>query len=310
VNAPQLVKRAEAEHALRKAAELGHAYATLMLAVLLDRGDTVKRDPADAIHWAERAVANPSKDVQVADMQVLLGRLQVKSSDPAERARGIALLEKLAEAGRSDARTELAIAIRASDPARARALLEQALSGYAGGAIPPLADMLIKGEGGPANPKRTVSLLAGRRASDVPGVFDVANALDRQNIPVELIVTFDATSPQPVPKNVLHFVNFYQENGFGKRVSPGPGFQGELTNIDLTADMGLSHTTIEKSPRLHAVVMQKIADVVKKDLAKRMAASKAKPNPRKSKPVTGRGEPPAEDRPTSHVIAATSMRGS
>jgi Thioesterase domain len=129
--------------------------------------------------------------------------------------------------------------------------------------------------------------------------FDVANALDRQNIPVELIVTFDATSPQPVPKNVLHFVNFYQENGFGKRVSPGPGFQGELTNIDLTADMGLSHTTIEKSPRLHAVVMQKIAAVVKKDLAKRMAASRAKPNPRKSKPVTGRGEPPAEDRPTT-----------
>jgi hypothetical protein len=30
--------------------------------------------------------------------------------------------------------------------------------------------MLIKGEGGPANPKRAVSLLAGRRASDVPGV--------------------------------------------------------------------------------------------------------------------------------------------
>ena len=137
--------------------------------------------------------------------------------------------------------------------------------------------------------------------------FNVSNALDRQNIPVELIVTFDATSPQPVPKNVLHFVNFYQENGFGKRVSPGPGFQGD---IDLTADMGLSHTTIEKSPRLHAAVMQKIADVVKKDLAKRMAASKAKPNPRKSKPVTGRGEPPAEDRPTTDVIAATSMRGS
>jgi tetratricopeptide (TPR) repeat protein len=93
VNAPQLVKRAEAEQALRKAAELGHAYATLMLAVLLDRGDTVKRDPADAIHWAGRAVANPSKDVQAADMQVLLGRLLVKSSDPAEKARGIGLLE-------------------------------------------------------------------------------------------------------------------------------------------------------------------------------------------------------------------------
>ena len=141
-----------------------------MLAVLLDRGDTVKRDPADAIHWAERAVANPSKDVEPASMQVLLGRLLIKSTDPAEKARGIALLEKLAQAGRSDARTELAIAVRASDPARARALLEQGLSGYPGGAIPPLADMLIKGEGGPADPRRALALLAGRRASDVPGV--------------------------------------------------------------------------------------------------------------------------------------------
>jgi hypothetical protein len=138
--------------------------------------------------------------------------------------------------------------------------------------------------------------------------FDVANALDRQNIPVELIVTFDATSPQPVPKNVLHIVNFYQENGFGKRVSPGPGFQGELTNIDLTSDMGLSYTTIEKSPRLHAIVMQKIADVVKKDLAKRMAAGKTKSNPRKNKPVADE-EPPAGDRSTTAVMAATSTQG-
>jgi TPR repeat protein len=67
VNAPQLVKRAEAEQALRKAADLGHAYATLMLAVLLNRGDTVKRDNADAIRWAERAVTNPSKNVRPID---------------------------------------------------------------------------------------------------------------------------------------------------------------------------------------------------------------------------------------------------
>ena len=109
--------------------------------------------------------------------------------------------------------------------------------------------------------------------------FDVVNALDRQNIPVELIVTFDATSPQPVPKNVLHFVNFYQENGFGKRVSPRPGFQGELTNIDLTADMGLSHTTIEKSPRLHAVVMQKIAAIVKKNISQKDGPQQGKTQP-------------------------------
>jgi hypothetical protein len=109
--------------------------------------------------------------------------------------------------------------------------------------------------------------------------FDVANTLDRQNIPIELIVTFDATSPQPVPKNVLHFVNLFQQNGFGKPVTAGPGFQGELSNVDLTADTGLSHTTIDKSPRLHALVMNKIQNIVEQDLAKRIQ----KPKKRKAK---------------------------
>ena len=112
--------------------------------------------------------------------------------------------------------------------------------------------------------------------------FDIANQLDRQNIPIELIVTFDATRPQPVPKNVLHLVNFYQENGFGKPVSAGSEFKGELTNIDLTADTGLSHTTIEKSPRLHLVVMKKIENVVKKDLAAKVKATKPKTKRQKS----------------------------
>ena len=112
--------------------------------------------------------------------------------------------------------------------------------------------------------------------------FDIANALDKHGIPIELIVTFDATSPKPVPKNVLHLVNFYQNNGFGKQVSAAPGFQGELTNIDLTADTGLSHTTIEKSPRLHAMVMNKIAEVVEKDLRSRTKPAKRKATKSKS----------------------------
>ena len=112
--------------------------------------------------------------------------------------------------------------------------------------------------------------------------FDIANELDRQSIPIELIVTFDATNPQPVPKNVLHFVNLFQQNGFGKRVTAGPDFKGELTNIDLTADSGLSHTTIEKSPRLHAMVMDKIQGIVAKDLASRIKSNKKKPQKPKS----------------------------
>ncbi len=188
VTRPQIVKRAEAEQALRKAAELGHAYATLMLAVLLDRGDTVKRDPAQAIYWAERAGANLAENMQPIDMQVLLGRLLVKSSNAEDKARGVALLERAGQRGRGDAKAYLATAIRASDPVRARALLEEGLRGYAGAVIPPLADMLIKGEGGKADPKRAVSLLTGRVASDVPAVMGARGQLllDGKLVPRDL----------------------------------------------------------------------------------------------------------------------------
>jgi len=170
VKEPQLVKRAEAEQALRRAAELGHPYATMMLAVLLDRGTTVKRDNAEAIRWAERAVSNPAKDWRPVDMQVLLARLLTKSDNSTDKVRGTALLEKLAQAGPYNAKTQLAVAIRSVDPVRARSLFEQGLKADPGGAIPPLADMLIKGEGGPADPKRAMSLLTSWRGSDVPGV--------------------------------------------------------------------------------------------------------------------------------------------
>jgi TPR repeat protein len=170
VNKPQLVKRLEAEQALRKAAELGDAYSIVILAVLLDRGDTVKRNNAEAIYWAERAVTEPTKDATPAEMQVLLGRLLVKSDDPAQRTRGVDLLEALARRGRPDAKAYLAGALRPTDPAGARQLYEEALRGAAGAAVPPLADMLAKGEGGPADPKRAFALLSGRLASDVPAV--------------------------------------------------------------------------------------------------------------------------------------------
>ena len=131
---PQLVTRAEADHALRRAAELGHPFSMQMLALLLDRGSIVRRDREAAIYWAERAVANPAKDETRANLQVLLGRLLVKSASPDERARGLELLEKLSKAGPFDAKTELAIAIRKDDPVRARALLEESLRPNPGGA--------------------------------------------------------------------------------------------------------------------------------------------------------------------------------
>jgi lipoprotein NlpI len=184
----QTVKRAEAEQSLRKAAELGNPDAILRLATLLERGDTVKRDYAEAIRWTERAIGNPAKDWRPIDMQVRLARLLAKSDNSTEKVRGIALLEKLAQAGPYNAKTELAVAIRAIDPVRARSLFEQSVKRDPGGAIPPLADMSIKGEGGPADPKRAVSLLSNVRGSDAPGVKGAAGMLyiDGKLVPRDL----------------------------------------------------------------------------------------------------------------------------
>jgi hypothetical protein len=119
--------------------------------------------------------------------------------------------------------------------------------------------------------------------------LQIAQTLAGSNIPIELIVTFDGTHPHQVPGNVRHLVNFYQNNGFGKKISPGPGFQGELSNIDLSADSSLSHVTIDKSHRLHAQVIAKIADIVNKDIAAARRASKPK-KPRTAKPKAAKAQ--------------------
>ena len=130
-----MVTRAEADRALRKAAELGHPFSTQMLAILLEPGITVKRDPVAARYWAERAVANPAKDASK-------GRPSGAARPPAG---------DVGQAGRTRPRPrhprdewqrpacsapsgELAIAIRKDDPVRARTLLEEALRPDPGGA--------------------------------------------------------------------------------------------------------------------------------------------------------------------------------
>ena len=165
-NRPDLIPRAEAEQALRRAAELGHPEAIFRLATILRRGGPIRHDLAGARQWGERALANPPKDMAARDVQVLVGQWLSESDNADERKRGIELLEPLARAGRGDAQAYLAVAIRGSDPLRARKLLESARRTYPGAALAPLSDMLIKGEGGPKDEKRALSLLQSWRASD------------------------------------------------------------------------------------------------------------------------------------------------
>jgi TPR repeat protein len=155
---PQTITRAEAEKALRRAAELGYPDAMFRLATALYRGGVgLKRDLANARIWGERALAHPPRGMRASDIQPVVGAWLSQSDDPQVRDRGIALLEALP--GRGDAQAHLAEAIRAGDPVRARKLLETAVRTYPGHALALLAEMLIAGEGGPKDERRGLSLL-------------------------------------------------------------------------------------------------------------------------------------------------------
>lgn len=88
--------------------------------------------------------------------------------------------------------------------------------------------------------------------------FQIASGLQSRNIPVRLIVTFDPTIPQPVPANVVQFVNFFARDGFGHKVQPGPGFTGELDNLDLSSDGTITHTNIDALDRFHQFVIEQM----------------------------------------------------
>jgi TPR repeat protein len=152
----QIIKAKEAGDSLRKAAESGHPRAMQRYAINLDQGYIIKRDVEEAAHWMEQTLARPPKDASTTDLAVAIGQLLTESAKPEKRARGLRILESI---NRPDARAYLGIAIRKDHPVRARALFEETLSAWPGISLAPLAEMLIKGEGGPQDEKRALKLL-------------------------------------------------------------------------------------------------------------------------------------------------------
>jgi len=93
--------------------------------------------------------------------------------------------------------------------------------------------------------------------------LEIADQLAAQNVPVALIVNFDAVSETVVPKNVAHVINFYETNNNGLALTPGEGFKGKLENIDVAKiDPEIGHLNIEKSPKLHARAIAAVLKVL------------------------------------------------
>jgi hypothetical protein len=89
-------------------------------------------------------------------------------------------------------------------------------------------------------------------------IIDMARLLQRENIPVDLVVTLAPAGQDPIPGNVVRALNYYNSPGWGAPVTADAGFHGKLTNINLGGDIGLYHMAIDKNPRIQAEVERAI----------------------------------------------------
>jgi hypothetical protein len=95
-------------------------------------------------------------------------------------------------------------------------------------------------------------------------VIDIARRLNEASIPIQLLVTFDATEALPVPGNVARLVNFYQRNGVGRLPTFAPDFRGTFYNLDLSTISDVTHTNIDKLNRLHLIVIEEVGAITMK----------------------------------------------
>jgi pimeloyl-ACP methyl ester carboxylesterase len=89
----------------------------------------------------------------------------------------------------------------------------------------------------------------------------MAKRLQGKGVPVAYLAIFDPTHAVTVPGNVRYFVNFYQNNGFGRRASFPPSRNKQKVNLNLTSSPGLNHRNIDQSRRLQDIVIARIVEV-------------------------------------------------
>ncbi|MGQ3671297.1 hypothetical protein ACT6QG_02750 [Xanthobacter sp. TB0136] len=115
--------------------------------------------------------------------------------------------------------------------------------------------------------------------------IQMAERLTALGTPPRLVVTFDPVGVTSVGPARGQFINYFQSNnGYGKRLTREKGFRGSLSNRDLAADTSIGHFSIEKSPQLHAEVINRV----------RAITAPRRPKPRPAPRTVARPKPPAE----------------
>jgi hypothetical protein len=92
-------------------------------------------------------------------------------------------------------------------------------------------------------------------------VIDMSRLLQRENIPVDLLVTLAPAMQDPIPGNVVRAINYYNSPGWGAPVTADAGYHGKLTNINLGGDIGIYHMAIDKNPKIQVEIERAILAV-------------------------------------------------
>ncbi|MFG1416797.1 hypothetical protein V5F38_00735 [Xanthobacter sp. V0B-10] len=127
--------------------------------------------------------------------------------------------------------------------------------------------------------------------------IEAGERLTALGTPAKLVVTFDPVGVSTVGRASGRFVNYYQaNNGYGKRLTAGPGFRGKLVNRDLDGVASIDHFNIEKMPKLHSEVMASIQAL----------KSRPKPKPAPAAPAVTPASESAGTRPPAPLPASGS----
>lgn len=108
---------------------------------------------------------------------------------------------------------------------------------------------------------RTAPIILIGHSLGANSAYRIARRLNGKGIPVAYLVTFDPTQRFTVPDNVRYFVNFYQNNGTGRRASFAQSRHKQKVNLNLTSSPGLNHRNIDQSRRLQDIVLARIREV-------------------------------------------------
>lgn len=108
---------------------------------------------------------------------------------------------------------------------------------------------------------RTAPIILIGHSLGANAVFRMAQRLQTKGIPVAYLATFDPTRTFTVPTNVQSFVNFYQNNGHGRRASFPDKRREDKVNLNLSSSPGIRHTNIDQTERLQNIVVGRILEI-------------------------------------------------